>query len=229
MNGNHRFCGQLFYLIGPSGAGKDSLIRYARGRIADASVLFAHRYITRPADAGGENHVAVTPEEFARLRSAGAFALDWCGNGLAYGIGIEIGTWLTAGMNVVVNGSRAYLGEAIRRYPTLCPVLIEVSDQVLAERLLVRGRETPAAIDERLARNRTLSNLEHAELMVIRNDGPLADAGDALIDLITGHHGTMRRSCVAAERPATPTASTGPSSVSDRVAGEGDCSLGHSQ
>lgn len=222
MSEERRLCGQLFYLIGPSGAGKDSLIRYARGRITDAPVLFAHRYITRPADAGGENHVAVTPEEFARLRSAGAFALDWCGNGLAYGIGIEIGTWLTAGMSVIVNGSRAYLDEAIRRYPKLCPVLIEVSEQVLAERLRVRGRETPVAIDKRLARNRTLTDLQHAEMVVIRNDGHLADAGDALIDLITRRHDNMQRSCMAAGRQTTTVAGAKQSSGSDRVGGAGD-------
>ena len=45
---------RLFYLVGASGSGKDSLLGYARGKLAGApDVLFAHRYITRPADAGG--------------------------------------------------------------------------------------------------------------------------------------------------------------------------------
>jgi ribose 1,5-bisphosphokinase PhnN len=35
--------------MGPSGAGKDSLMAYARARVSeDAPILFAHRYITRP-------------------------------------------------------------------------------------------------------------------------------------------------------------------------------------
>jgi ribose 1,5-bisphosphokinase len=39
--------GTLFYLIGPSGAGKDALLAYARDQLAGSSpVLFSHRYIT---------------------------------------------------------------------------------------------------------------------------------------------------------------------------------------
>lgn len=191
MTADPRFPGQLFYLIGPSGAGKDSLIQYARSRTGVAPVHFAHRYITRATGAGGEHHVAVSPAEFARLREAGAFALHWSGNGLEYGIGIEIETWLAAGLNVVVNGSRAYLQEAARRYPALCPVLVEVSGEVLAGRLLARGRETPAEIRARLERHRALPPPDHPALVVIRNDGELAEAGEALLDLLTRRDGAM--------------------------------------
>ena len=41
--------GQLIYVMGPSGAGKDSLLGYARERLAEQPLVFAHRYITRPA------------------------------------------------------------------------------------------------------------------------------------------------------------------------------------
>ncbi|MBA4742288.1 MAG: phosphonate metabolism protein/1,5-bisphosphokinase (PRPP-forming) PhnN [Azoarcus sp.] len=171
--------GRLFYLIGPSGAGKDSLICYARRRIGGAPVRFARRYITREADAGDEQHVAVSRSDFARMLDSGLFAMHWRANGLEYGIGIEIDAWLVAGLNVVVNGSRAYLDVAAQRYPTLCPVLVEVADEVLAERLIARGRETPADIRARIARNRALPRPEHPALELIHNDGELADAGDA--------------------------------------------------
>lgn len=190
MKSDSEFRGRLFYVVGPSGAGKDSLIRHARSRAGDAPVLFAHRYITRPADAGGEDHFAVSPADFARLHAAGAFALHWSGNGLEYGIGIEIEAWLSAGLNVVVNGSRAYLERAARRFPNLCPVLVEVAEEVMAERLCARGRETPAEIRARIERSRALPRPDHPALVVIRNDGDLNDAGDALLSLVTGHHAT---------------------------------------
>jgi ribose 1,5-bisphosphokinase len=82
----------LIYVMGPSGCGKDSLLRYARARLAgDPAVVFAHRYITRAAAAGGENHVELTPAEFATRLRKHLFALTWESHGHAYGVGIEIG------------------------------------------------------------------------------------------------------------------------------------------
>ncbi len=64
---------QLFYIIGASGVGKDSLMNYARQRInGSLPIVFAHRYITRAAKEGNENHVYVSPEEF---RSRKAFII----------------------------------------------------------------------------------------------------------------------------------------------------------
>lgn len=191
MNAHMASRGRLYYLIGPSGAGKDSLIHYARERIGSAPVLFAHRYITRRADAGGENHVAVSSSEFARMRNADLFALHWQANGLEYGVGNEVERWLAAGLDVVVNGSRTHLESAARRFATLCPVLIEVSEEVLAERLHSRGRETPAEIRARIARSRALPWPDHPALVTIRNDNELAAAGNALLDLIARRHGAM--------------------------------------
>ncbi|THF63939.1 phosphonate metabolism protein/1,5-bisphosphokinase (PRPP-forming) PhnN [Pseudothauera nasutitermitis] len=179
--------GRLIYLIGPSGAGKDSLIDHVRARIGDAPVRFARRYVTRPAGAGGERHVALTPAEFERLRAAGGFALHWTANGLRYGIGVDILDWLAADATVVVNGSRAGLADAEARFPgRLHPVLIEVSPQRLAERLLARGRESAAEIQARLARAAAVPRPVHSRLRVIRNDGRLDEAGAALLRLLAG-------------------------------------------
>jgi len=180
---------RLVYVVGASGSGKDSLMRYARARLDhDPAIVFAHRYITRPADAGGENHLALTVEEFEARRRAGLFALHWRSHGHAYGIGIEIDQWLAMGITVVVNGSRAYLTEARQRYPALLPVWIEVTPEVLRQRLLARGRESPHEIEQRLLRHRTLS--EHLTAgEVIRNDGLLDEAGEALITFIRRYRG----------------------------------------
>ena len=83
--------GSLLYVMGPSGAGKDSVLGRARALLpSDAPVVFAHRYITRPADTGGENHVAVTRAEFAMRRDHGLFAYHWGAHGNDYGVGREI-------------------------------------------------------------------------------------------------------------------------------------------
>jgi ribose 1,5-bisphosphokinase len=99
--------GRLVAVMGPSGAGKDALIAYARPRLDPARIMLGHRYITRPADAGGENHVRLSPAEFAARRAAGLFALSWESHGLGYAIGGELDLWLGRGLVVVVNIARA--------------------------------------------------------------------------------------------------------------------------
>lgn len=176
---------RLIYVVGPSGAGKDSLLRYCRTRLAgQPGFVFAHRYITREAAAGGENHVALTAEEFRARVAAGLFALRWQSHGNDYGIGIEINQWLAKGMTVVVNGSRGYLQEARARYPELVPVWIEVTPDVLRARLQQRGRESAAQIEARLLRALTTPQAPRGSI-IVRNDDDLDDAGAALLGVIT--------------------------------------------
>lgn len=179
---------KLFYIIGASGVGKDSLLRYAREQVPEkAPVVFTHRYITRPADAGGENHIALSQEEFQRRLEQECFAMSWQSHQNYYGIGIEINQWLELGLNVVVNGSRKYLPEAEKLYPNLVPVLISTSPSLLRERLTARGRETESEIDARLAQAESLDKqLSHSDLVKIMNDGVLSEAGDQLLAVIQG-------------------------------------------
>jgi ribose 1,5-bisphosphokinase len=178
--------GRLIYVMGPSGAGKDTLLAFARERLMGGDTLFAHRYITRTAAAGGENHVALTDEEFSSRSAAGLFALDWTSHRLRYGIGIEIDTWLARGHRVVVNGSRAHLGSALARYPSLQAVLIEAAPEVLAMRLAARGREAADEVLARLARQPVFEVPEATGFVRIDNSGMLSDAGAALIRALRG-------------------------------------------
>lgn len=179
--------GRLFYVIGPSGSGKDSLMRYGRERLAsNPGVVFAHRYITRPVELNGENHVALTEAEFDARLAAGLFAMHWGSHGLHYGIGREINLWLAKGCNVVMNGSREYLPEARRLYPALTAVLVTVSPEVLAERLRTRGRETEDQIARRIERAGQFMRPQ-GQLEIIQNDSDLEVAGERLIQLLGLH------------------------------------------
>ncbi|MCA1939821.1 MAG: phosphonate metabolism protein/1,5-bisphosphokinase (PRPP-forming) PhnN [Caenispirillum bisanense] len=176
--------GRLVYVLGPSGAGKDTLIDIARRALdGGAPVVFAHRYITRSADAGGEVHVPLSPAEFALRESRGLFALSWHSHGLSYGIGREIDLWLAAGLTVVVNGSRGYLPQAAERYPDLVPVVIRVDLPELRRRLVARGRETAAEIEERLARAAAFT-VEHPNRVTLDNSAAPAEGGARLTALL---------------------------------------------
>jgi len=178
--------GRLIYLIGPSGAGKDSLLDAARAALAERGVRIARRVITRSAEAIGEAAQAVSPEQFDCLEAEQAFALSWRANGLAYGIPAEIDDWLAAGEYVLVNGSRGYLPEARRRYPNLLAVLLSVEQDVLRERLLTRGRETPEQIEARLARNALFSG-ELDDYVRVDNSASLASSVERLLQLLDEH------------------------------------------
>lgn len=176
----------LYYVIGASGSGKDSLMNFARIHLPEnAKAIFTHRYITRPADAGGENHVSLTEKEFNLRKAAGCFAMSWYSHNTYYGISVEVNQWLQFGLNVVVNGSRAYLDEAVKKYPQLQPVLISVNSDILRERLEARGRETPEQIERRLEQARSLQQeVSHPRLITLENNSIVSKAGEQLIQLI---------------------------------------------
>lgn len=175
---------RLIYIMGPSGCGKDALMAEARRVLAaELPVVFAHRYITRPADAGGENHVALSRAEYQFRLLRGLFSLSWESHGFAYGIGCEIDLWMERGLTVVVNGSREALPRAVQVYPDLLPVLVTVPENMLRERLGARGRESAEELERRLARAR-LPVLDVPGLVRFDNSGSLSAGGMALARLI---------------------------------------------
>src|SRR5690606_30537832 len=59
----------IAYVMGPSGAGKDTLLALARQALEGGTILFAHRFVTRDAAAGHENFIGLSAREFeARAR-----------------------------------------------------------------------------------------------------------------------------------------------------------------
>jgi len=175
--------GQLYYLIGASGVGKDSLLNYVRPLLSDSSVLIGHRYITRPVELTGENHVSLSESEFLNREKRGCFLFSWQSHDLYYGIGKEVAAWLDLGLNVVINGSRGYLSEATRIWPGIKPVLITVSLDKLRARLETRGRENAEQIQERLERAASFDQLSHPNLLTVNNDQDLAVAGEKLCQI----------------------------------------------
>ncbi|NLC21470.1 MAG: phosphonate metabolism protein/1,5-bisphosphokinase (PRPP-forming) PhnN [Halomonadaceae bacterium] len=147
--------GRLIYVMGASGVGKDSLLRAARCRHPQWPV--AHRYITRESGQS-EECVSLSREEFAWRRQAGLFCLDWQAHDLQYALGIEVEAWLERGLTVLANGSRGALPLARAHFgERLWPVLVTAHPEVLRERLMARGRETPTEIAARLVRHHRLA------------------------------------------------------------------------
>lgn len=168
--------GTLFLVVGPSGAGKDTLLDAARQHLeGDERYCFPKRLITRAPDAGGEAHIAVSAQQFDMHRSSGQLFLHWSAHGQSYGIPSCVAEALAAGQHVVANVSRSVLDEARRRIHPVRVLSVQVTAAVLRQRLQARGREQGEELEERLRRASAFA-VHGADVTVIRNDGDLETA-----------------------------------------------------
>jgi ribose 1,5-bisphosphokinase len=176
--------GTMIVVVGPSGAGKDTLLDYARQRLAgEPDIGFVRRFITRDSAAGGEDHSAVTVAEFETLRNQGAFAVSWGAHGLFYGVPANTSARIALGGTLVVNGSRAAVPEFLKAYSKVVAISITARPEIIAERLAARGRESAEEIRKRLARA-TEDWQGNCECISIDNSGAIEDAGEALLNTI---------------------------------------------
>ena len=107
--------GQLIYVVGPSGSGKDSIIQ-ALANEADVTVM--RRVITREPDSVGEVADSVDIETFDQMEADGLFSMSWRANGLSYGIPLSLDEHLQAGKVVVV-----FFGYV--QCPDVCPTTLQ--------------------------------------------------------------------------------------------------------
>jgi len=165
--------GTLIPVVGPSGAGKDTLIDAAR--VARPDIFFPTRVITRPSGSVGEIIRGVETGFFQAMAERGSFAFHWQAHGLFYGIPIEIVAALDAGQDVIFNGSRGMIAQVRQRFELVQVMVVTAPDAVLARRLAARGRETADDIAARLKRS-SYAAPEGADVCVIQNDGPIEES-----------------------------------------------------
>lgn len=171
----------MILVVGPSGAGKDTLLAGLRDRLAGRSdIHFARRAITRPADADAEDHDTLSESAFRDLVAKGEAALAWEAHGLGYVIPHRYDAAIRRGQTVIANGSRRALPEAFRKYQNITVLLITAPIEVLAQRLEARGRESRQEIETRLRR----ANLDVREtdgVLRIENTGTIEDGVQSII------------------------------------------------
>ena len=159
--------GRMVLVVGPSGAGKDTLIGGARAACAgDPSVVFARRTVTRETTSA-EDHDTLTAGDFRHAVAAGRFALWWDAHGHSYGIPASADDDVRADRTVVCNVSRTIVGFARIRYASVTVVQVTAPPHVLAARLASRQRPSDGSIDARLGRRAADQDVEAD--VVIRN------------------------------------------------------------
>ena len=163
--------GTLILVVGPSGAGKDTLIGLARALCADnPQIVFPRRIVTRPPS-GAEEHDSVSPSEFDAAIGRGDYAFWWQAHGLKYALSAAIDAELRAGRTVACNVSRGVVSQLRERYAHVTVVLVTAPKEVLLARLAARGRESGSGVAQRI---------EHAAPAIaeLRPDSVIENIGD---------------------------------------------------
>lgn len=183
--------GCMIVVVGPSGAGKDSLMALAARRLARRSdIAFVQRMVTRPGDAGGEAHQPLSRDEFEAMAAAGDFAVFWRAHGHGYGIPAATIETVRAGHYLVANGSRGALVDFAAVYPSLAVIHVTADRDSLFTRLAARGRETAEEISARLDRPEP-SLPAGLAIYTVDNSGDLSEAGwrfAKLVETIADRH-----------------------------------------
>ncbi|ACA17323.1 phosphonate metabolism protein/1,5-bisphosphokinase (PRPP-forming) PhnN [Methylobacterium sp. 4-46] len=168
--------GGFVLIVGPSGAGKDTLIRLARDALAaEPRYVFPRRLVTRPPSAHEDNR-EIGEADFAAGEAQGRFALAWRAHGLGYALPAACLSLAETGHVVTANISRRAVAEARARLPRVSVVSVTAPPEVLARRLAARGRPEDGDLAARLARRAP----DAADLTIL-NDGPPEAGAAALV------------------------------------------------
>lgn len=179
--------GTLFWVVGASGVGKDTLLNGAKAALGgDERFVFARRVITRTDQGGAEDHRSVSEQEFVRQRDTGRFLIHWSAHGLHYGLGIELLDALKSGRNVIANGSRAAVADIAARVGSLVVVEITAPRELVDRRLRARGRESADQIAARIERAPPPFPSGIERLRVVNDSDPDSGVGK-LVASLTGH------------------------------------------
>lgn len=173
----------LYFLVGPSGVGKDSVLEEIKYRniTQNPPLIVADRFITRNVREGDDNHIAISEGSFKAKKSNHQFLFDWESHGFKYGIDIQALDYLEDGFNVIVNGSRAYITQAKNIVSDIEIIWLSVSQNVLRDRLFARARESEIEIEARLKRAQEMEKLKPKGCKTVYNDGPIENTVEQVL------------------------------------------------
>jgi len=176
--------GRFILVVGPSGAGKDTLIGLARAACAgDRNVVFPRRVVTREASAFEENE-QISLDAFRQARTRGDFAVHWEAHGHCYALPRTIDDDIRAGRTLVANVSRTVVDAIRRGYADVTVVSITAPPDVLAKRLAARSRSSDGQIEHRLSR--AVDDATTTPDVIIANVGRVEDHARELVQVIKG-------------------------------------------
>ncbi|MBD3311874.1 phosphonate metabolism protein/1,5-bisphosphokinase (PRPP-forming) PhnN [archaeon] len=159
--------GRLFLIVGPSGSGKDTLIKYSTRRIPGLKKV--KRVITRENNEH-EDFKSVNREEFSNNN----FFTSWEAHGNKYGIPTLNND------NYILNVSRKVINKIKEKKPDTFVIELSADKEVLRKRLIERGRDSPEEITKRLNREIRINS----DFIINTNNPDVSIAGEELVNYI---------------------------------------------
>lgn len=167
---------KIVLIVGPSGVGKDSLLKFAKNSLEN-EVNFVNRYITRRPDLN-ESNFYVDDYAFEILKHNSFFISSWYAHNNFYGIAKSS---IKSGLNII-SISRAKIKDFENFSNSVFTINISVPKEILKERLENRGRETSLEIEKRL--KRSYEKIDANNLMEFDNTKPLDQSAKEFISLL---------------------------------------------
>jgi guanylate kinase len=177
---------KLFVITGPSGVGKGTLIRGLRERVPELELsVSATTRQPRPGEADGIDYHFLTQDEFERRAAAGDFVEHATYSGNRYGtLRSELNRRLEAGVPVVLEIEVQGARQVRSTLPDAFQVFIAPpSVEALRARLVGRGTDEPAQVDERLRTAERELEAQPEFARVVVNDR-LEQATDELAEIV---------------------------------------------
>jgi ribose 1,5-bisphosphokinase len=145
--------GRLVLVVGPSGAGKDTLLGLAKAACVDnANIVFPRRIVTREASEFEDNE-QISPDAFRQALAANAYAMHWEAHGHCYALPRAIDDDIRAGRIVIANVSRTVVAAMRLIYADVVVISITAPPDVLAQRVAARRRASDGNLNQRLGRS----------------------------------------------------------------------------
>ncbi len=178
--------GKLLIFSAPSGSGKTTIVRWLMSNYPELRLRFSVSCTTRRPRTGeqdGKDYYFISDEEFRRRIDGGEFIeYEEVYAGRFYGtLRSEVDSQLQRGENVVFDVDVAGGCNIKRQYGSkaMSVFIRPPSVEELRRRLLVRGTDTPEAVDDRVAKaEKEMSFAARYDHVVVNDD--LAQAKEAV-------------------------------------------------
>lgn len=167
---------KIVLIVGPSGVGKDTLLRELKSRIK-GDINFVKRYITRQADENESNYY-LDDYAFELLKHNSFFISTWNAHGNLYGIAKNS---IKNGLNII-SISRSKIKDFEYFSDNVYTINITVPKNILRQRLENRGRESSSEIEKRL--QRSYKKIEANRLVEFDNSKDIESSVNDFISLL---------------------------------------------